>query len=161
MTDSSELKKELWLRVKSQTAGMMGLAGGSMHMRPMTPLLEKDSESVWFLTAPDNKLAQEGAKVHFTVQSPDERFYACVSGHLAASDDEKRLEQLWNVYASAFFEDGPQASEAVALELKPEEAEIWTIEANATQFAAEIASRSAFGGKDRPDLGTHDVVSLP
>lgn len=161
MTDTSELKKELWLRLKSQAAGMMGLEGSDMHMRPMTPLVEKDSESVWFLTAPDNKLAQEGAKVHFTVQSPDERFYACVSGPLAVSEDEEKLEQLWNVYASAFFEDGPHASDAVALELKPQEAEIWTIEANATQFAAEIASSSAFGGKDRPDLGSHKLVSLP
>lgn len=161
MSEVSDLKLELWLRLQNQTAGMMGIEGGNMHMRPMSPLFRKDSKSVWFLCAPDNKLAQDNAKVYFTVQSPDERFYACVTGTLAVSQDQEKLEEMWSVFASAFFEGGPKESNAILLELEPGEAEIWTVEAGGTQFAAEIVAHSAFGDTAKPNVGNHEVVSLP
>jgi len=163
MTDQTDLKQDLWKRLDDQTAGMMGIEGAGLHMRPMTPHADAARNTVWFLCASDNQLAQTGAesgRAYFTIQSPDERFYACLSGPITVSRDRDKLNELWSVFASAFFEGGPEDSSAVLLELTPEEAEIWTVEASGTQFAAEIA-RAAFGAKSRPDLGTHDVVALP
>ncbi|WP_306151767.1 pyridoxamine 5'-phosphate oxidase family protein [Roseovarius sp. MMSF_3281] len=161
MADIADLKREFWRRLEDQTAGMMGVEGTQMHMRPMTPYVDPEKNSVWFLCAPDNQLAQaeDTGKAHFTMQSPDEKFYACVSGRLDVSRDEKKLGELWNIFASAFFEGGPDDSDAILLEFKVEEAEVWTVEAGGMQFAAEIA-RSAFGDKDHPDLGTHEVIRL-
>jgi general stress protein 26 len=142
---------------------MMGIEGAGLHMRPMTPHADAARNSIWFLCAADNQLAQTGAetgRAQFTFQTPDERFYAWISGPVAVSRDRDKLNELWSVFASAFFEGGPEESDAVLLELTPQEAEIWTVEASGMQFAAEIA-RSAFGPKARPDLGTHEVVGLP
>jgi general stress protein 26 len=163
MADITDLKQELWQRIDDQSAGMLGLDGTPMHMRPMTPHSEKDRNTIWFLCAADNQLAQMdggSGKAHFTLQSPDEHFYACLRGTLKVSHDQEKLNTLWSVYASAFFEGGPEESDAILLEMIPEEAEIWTIEAGGVQFAIEIA-RSAYGDKSEPDLGTHDIVALP
>ncbi|MEQ9257704.1 MAG: pyridoxamine 5'-phosphate oxidase family protein [Roseovarius sp.] len=163
MTDKTDLKTELWQRLDDQRAGMMGIEGTGMHLRPMTPHAEPEANRIWFLCAADNTLAEkksETGRAHFTLQSPDERFYACVSGAVSVSEDSRKLNELWGVAAEAFFEGGPENSDAVLLELVPDEAEIWTVEASGTQFAAEIA-RAAAGPKARPDLGTHDVVALP
>lgn len=161
MTDTADLKRELWRRLEDQTAGMMGVDGAQMHMRPMTPYVDPEKNSVWFLCAPDNQLAQvDGTdKAQFTFQSPDEKFYACVSGSLDVSYDKGKLKDLWNIFASAFFEGSAEESDAILLEFQAEEAEVWTVEAGGLQFAAEIA-RSAFGDKSRPDLGTHEVFRL-
>ncbi|GAW35143.1 hypothetical protein RA2_02203 [Roseovarius sp. A-2] len=163
MANHNDLKQDLWKRLNDQTAGMMGIEGADMHMRPMTPHADAAHNKVWFLCASDNQLTKTGAesgRAHFTAQSPDERFYACISGPISVRRDLDKLNELWSVFASAFFEGGPEESSAVLLELRPEEAEIWTVEASGMQFAAEIA-RAAFGPRSRPDLGTHDVVALP
>lgn len=163
MTDKTDLKKELWQRLENQKAAMMGLEGTGMHLRPMTPHVEPEKNRIWFLCTADNQLAEKAggtARAHLTLQGTDERFYACVSGPLSVSQDSEKLNDLWSVFASAFLEGGPEDSGVVLLELQPDEAEIWTVDASGTQFAAEIA-RAAFGPKARPDLGTHDVVSLP
>lgn len=163
MTDTTDLKTELWQRLDDQSAGMLGLEDSAMHLRPMTPHIEEDSNKIWFLCAADNQLTQMdggSGKALFTVQSPDEHFYACIRGTLKVSHDKEKLNTLWSVFASAFFEGGPEESSAILLEMIPEEAEIWTIEAGGMQFAIEIA-RSAYGDKSQPDLGTHDIISLP
>jgi len=162
MADKTNLKHELWQRIDDQSAGMLGLEGTTMHMRPMTPHIDEARNTIWFLCASENQLAQmEGGsgKAHFTIQSADERFYACIRGTLRVSHDKDKLDTLWSVFASAFFEGGPEESDAILLELTPEDAEIWTVDVGKTHFAAEIA-RSAFGDKPQPDLGSHEMVSL-
>lgn len=159
----TDLKTTLWQRLNDQRAGMLGIDGTGMHMQPMTPYAEPDSNAVWFISAAESDLtrAAGGKTAHFAFQSPDERFYACISGTIRKSDDRGKLKELWGTIPEAFFEGhGPEEADAVLLQMTPDEAAVWTSETGRLEFAAEIA-RAAASDSARPDLGRHDVIALP
>ena len=159
----TDLKTKLWTRLDDQRAGMLGIDETGMHMQPMTPYAEPDTNTVWFVSAAGSELSRavRGDKARFACQSPDERFYACLSGRIEKSDDIDKLKELWGTIPEAFFEGhGPEDSDAVLLQMTPDEAAVWTSETGRLEFAAEI-SRAAASGTSRPDLGTHDVIALP
>ncbi len=92
----TDLKTTLWQRLDNQRAGMLGIDAAGMHMQPMTPYADRDRNSLWFISAADSDLteAAEGRQAHFAFQTPDERFYACVSGNIGKSDDGEKLKEL-------------------------------------------------------------------
>lgn len=163
MSDDTKLRETFWSRLSKQRAGMLGPRDdGKGHMQPMTPYADPEGRCIWFIAAADEALVQthaHGEHVHFTFQSPDEEFYACVRGTLEVSHDSEKLDELWNRVAAAWFPEGRDDPKVRLLKLTPKDAAVWTAEASAFTFGLEVL-RATVGSKDRPDVGEHAEITL-
>ncbi len=162
MTETTDLKTRLWKRLKNQRAGMLGLENNRLHMQPMTPYPDQAANRIYFIVSSDTELVgalPKADRACFTFQTPDESFYACITGPISISEDGEKLDELWSIVAAAFFEEGRDDPKVTLLEMVPENAAVWTTDADSFQFGVEIA-RAAAGEKDEPDLGRHEVLEL-
>jgi len=154
MTDT--LRKEFRERLDEINVGM--LAAGDARAVPMSHYLDKDADTVWFITANGTdlaKTAQTGAKAEYTVCSNNEKLHARIDGELQAVTDPAKLEELWNAIAGAWFEDGKRDDDVQLLRMKLTEAEVWVTRGSAA-FLYEIAKAQMTG--DKPDMGDHGTI---
>ncbi|WP_259992187.1 pyridoxamine 5'-phosphate oxidase family protein [Sulfitobacter sp. S190] len=122
MTDT--LKQKFWDRMDDTRTGM--LAATDAPAVPMTHYVDEEAGVLWFITAKGTDLgsgATGGAAAQYLVSSKDEHLYARIDGRLEAISDPRKLDELWNVFAAAWFEDGKRDEDVQLLRFAPAEAE--------------------------------------
>ncbi|MEX3014480.1 pyridoxamine 5'-phosphate oxidase family protein [Gymnodinialimonas hymeniacidonis] len=155
------LRTTLFDGLENERVGMLGVAGMPSHMQPMTHFFDRDGRTLHFITGRDTDLAQEigaGTEAHFCLMGSNGGFYACMSGKIAPNDDRAKLEELWSPAAGMWFDGGIDDPQVLLLSLALEEAQVWTVEANALQFGMEML-RGTLGEKT-PDVGDSGVIRL-
>ena len=88
-------------------AGMLATEGG--RAVPMSHYVERDANTLWFITANGTdlaKTAQTGAAAEYLISSASESLYARIDGTVQAVTDPQKLDDLWSAVAAAWFEDG-------------------------------------------------------
>ena len=80
-----------------------------------------------------------------------------INGKLELSDDNAKLDEVWNAVASSWFEGGERDPDVRLLKFTMSEAEVWTT-AGRIGFFYEIAKSKITGTK--PDTGDHFTVSF-
>ncbi len=113
---------------------------------------------MWFITASDSaadSTAKGGGETWFHVAHSKAHLYATVFGKLAVVNDSDKLDELWNAFAAAWFENGRDDSAVQLVKFTPHEAEIWSGDGGAS-FLYEIAKANITG--DTPDAGEHGRV---
>ncbi|MGJ8545034.1 MAG: pyridoxamine 5'-phosphate oxidase family protein [Sulfitobacter sp.] len=158
MLDSAqqEVQSEFWDSMEDIRAGM--LSAGSARAVPMTHYLDKDQNTLWFITAKGTELAiaaQDGAPAQYTVTSKDEGFYARIDGALQTVTDPAKLDEIWNRFAAAWFEDGKQDPDVQLLRMPLSSAETWET-GGSLSFLYEIAKANMSDSK--PDAGRHSKL---
>ena len=107
----SAAQRELWEKLEGLRPTMMTTVDedGSLRSRPMRTLGDTFDGSLWFFTADDAPKADELARnpqIGLSYAAPDKDLYVSVSGRAELVHDRARVEELWNVFAEAWFPDG-------------------------------------------------------
>lgn len=158
MTDNTE---KFWNRMDDVRAGMLGLADGG-KLVPMSPNLDDTPNEIWFITAQGTDLAQAVANgtraARFVVADGSAGLYAEVEGALSLSRDKAKLDEIWTIVASAWFEEGREDPDVRLMKFAPARAEVWTTGTSGVKFLYEVARANVSG--ENPDAGDHFSVTF-
>src|SRR5689334_18901170 len=106
MTDQPnpiDVERRLWDEIEKHNTVMLMLTAPQMqHAQPMTAFVEREGRTIWFYTRTDTDFAQAigaGGQAMFVFQQND--IQACLSGAVALSHDEARMEKYWNSVVAA------------------------------------------------------------
>ena len=126
---SKDLEKKFWMSLKSDMTMMLGLVGvEESHTRPMTAQLRGSEGPIWFFTSRDNTLVQNlrpAGRAIGTFASKDHDLFASVHGRLSLDNDPDLIDELWNPFVAAWYEEGRDDPELALLRFDPDRAEIW------------------------------------
>lgn len=144
-----------WDRIKAINAGMLA-AGESPRFMPMSHNADRKGRTLWFVAArgTDPVAAAEGGQVAaaYIVADASRGLYAHVNGTLALSDNRAKLDEIWNVVASSWFEGGKDDPDLRLLAFNITGAEVWTT-GSGVNFLFQVAKAQVTGAE--PDMGEH------
>jgi general stress protein 26 len=153
MTDPADVELRLWDEIEKHNTGMLMLTEPRLqHAQPMTAFVDREGRTVWFFTRTDTDLASAigaGGQAMFVYQRDD--LQACISGTVALSHDEARMERYWNSVVAAWYPEGKADPRLTLIRFEPEDAEVWTAKGGPVKFALEIAKANVTGRE--PDIG--------
>jgi general stress protein 26 len=123
-------QRELWDKVKSVRPAMMTTIDedGSLRSRPMWTLGDNFDGSLWFFTADDAPKAEELARnqhIGLSYAAPDKDLYVSVTGRAEVVDDRAKVDELWNVFAEAWFPDGKDDPHLALIRVDVDHAQYW------------------------------------
>lgn len=153
MTDTTEIKRDLWARMAKSPFLMVGLENGG-HSEPLTAQLDDDLvDTLYFFVGKDNRLAGGGkAMAQFVSKGHD--FFACISGTITRDNDFAMIERLWNTQVEAWFPGGKNDPNLTLLRFDIADAELWEADVS---LAGKL--KMLFGGTIRPEeAGSHAKV---
>ena len=155
MTDDAtpDNREEFWDRLEDCRTGMLEVEGKFV---PMTHNLEPEDGNIWFLTAKGTGMAAAaaaGAATRYIVCSDSESVYAAIEGSLSESNDRQKLDEVWSVMASAWYEEGKEDPDLVLVRMKPAAAEVWLGPESGVKFLFSMAKAKITG--EEPDFGSH------
>jgi general stress protein 26 len=131
VTESDDARQELWERLESVRPTMLttlDVDGTTLRSRPMWTQGDSFDGSLWFLAGDDSALASELAQspnVCLSYAAPDKDLYVSVSGRAELVDDRAKAEELWNVYAEAWFPGGVDDPNLKLIRVDVERAQYW------------------------------------
>lgn len=125
MTDEHKKLKEIIERF--DTAMLVTTSADDMiRARPMRIADASDDGEMWFLTSRDSTQADDiegDLRAAITLQG--DRSYASLSGMATVSHDRKKLAELWTPANRAWFPDGIDDPDLVAIRFVPLEGAYW------------------------------------
>jgi general stress protein 26 len=151
MSDTAELKQDLWKRMSSSPFIMIGLAGGQQHSEPLTAQLDKDQvDTLWFFIGRDNRLGGGGpAMAQYVSKGHD--FFACLSGSVRIDNDPAMIDKLWSAQVEAWFPGGKADPNLALLRFDIDDVEMWE-----TDMSLSGKLKMIFGGTIEPgEEGSH------
>lgn len=152
----------LWDHLEDARFVMLGSPDHQQHMQPMSPLVERDTETIWFYADTTSDLiratraADPSQLVHMNYADSD--FQTCIRGTLTEYNDRAKIDQHWSPMVSAWFENGKDDPKLTMLCFTPHHAALWESDINAITFAFEMAKGVL--GSERPDIGDRASVSF-
>tara|TARA_R110002096_G_scaffold29004_1_gene87600 strand:- start:19 stop:492 length:474 start_codon:yes stop_codon:yes gene_type:complete len=156
---SNDMKKEFWDRMEDVRAGMLGATNASAV--PMSHYVgDDDRTTMWFITAKDTdiaKAATTGADAQYMVSSKDESLYARIEGRISLSNDAEQLDDVWNGFASAWFEGDQNDPDVQLVRMDLKSAEVWMTDGS-VKFLYEIAKAQMTD--EKPDVGQHVTLTF-
>lgn len=130
---------------------------GSPHARPMA-LAGREGSAVWFISGRDSvKVDEVDGDRNTVVTVQDSRRWAAATGTATVVDDRARIEQLWSTPMQAWFPDGPEDTDVVAIRVELTDGEYWDVSGGRLlRFAAGIARSVVTGDSiDDDEEGDH------
>lgn len=109
---------------------MLAVLGGAepLEARPMTAA-KVDGDRVWILadrTTPWISVLAGGTSAHATLSDTRANTYVSLHGTLTVSGDRALIDELWSPPAGAFFENGKEDPNVVALVFEADGGSYWT-----------------------------------
>lgn len=153
---SDDLRTEFYDRLKKINTGMLEVEG---RFLPMSHSMIDGDPNLWFITAKGTAMADaaaKGAAARYVVSSDGKGLYAEVEGTLALSDDAAKLDEIWGIVASAWFEGGKSDPDLQLIRYTPQKAEVWVTTGGALGFLYQIGRAKITD--EKPDLGQHGTV---
>lgn len=147
-----------WDRIDDVRAGLLAPEGE--RPVPMAPQPDRKANALWFITAEGTAAhngAKGGGKASFQVADPKANLYATIEGTLTEVHDDRKLDEMWNVFAAAWFENGREDSKVRLVKFTPLHAEVWATE-KTVGYLYEIAKANLTD--DTPDGGEHGHVTF-
>ncbi len=154
---ATDLKDTFWKRLDDVQAGL--LSADSERPIPMAPQIDRDNKAIWFVTAKGSaadRASQSGGEGRFEVADPKAGLYAVIEGKLDQGSGDK-LDDVWNAFAAAWFEDGKDDEAVQLIKLTPHSAEVWATE-NSVSFLWEVAKSNVT--KETPSGGEHGRLAF-
>lgn len=123
--NADELRKKFWRALADSPFLFLELTGQSDTAVPMSPQLDKDAQSaIWFFTHTKSKFAALGP-VTATFQGKGHDMFARFNGSLVEETDPGRLDQFWNNFVEAWYDEGRNDPDLLFLRMELGDAEIW------------------------------------
>lgn len=134
-------------------------AADGPRARPMNAIMKPEEGAVWFLSEASSEKDQEARaepRVNL-VFSDGGQNHASVQGTATEVRDRETVKRLWNAGAQAWWPQGPDDPNIVAIRVDVDSAEIWDGDPSVVAFAkmgVAIATKSV------PDAGDHVKTTL-
>jgi general stress protein 26 len=127
--ESNEAIAKISHIAKSEVA-MFGThdANGTLQIRPMSTAGVDPNGTIWFMSrrsSAKNKEIAANAKVRLIYAVPARSEYLTVDGHAEITRDQKKLDELWNVFAKTWFHEGKDDPELTLLKVTPKAGYYW------------------------------------
>jgi general stress protein 26 len=120
----------------------------AMHTRPMGTSAIDDDGTFWFLSAEDSGKNREIAAnpiVQLVYSVPSKSAFLAVQGTAAILRDQKKIDQVWNPLAKAWFHEGKDDPRITLLRVRPMRGHYWDTKHNKMVALAEIALGALIG----------------
>lgn len=99
---------------------------GGLRARPMAQIPERETGTIWFITAKDSgKVDEIEANPEVCITIKDGSDYASVTGDAEVVEDMAKLKELWSKPVDAWFPNGPEGGQACLLRMTPKLGEYW------------------------------------
>ncbi len=132
--------------------------GNDMHGRPMSTIGKRDEGRVYLLTdknaSKDDEIERNGAVYLGYCKGPR---HLSVNGTADVSSDRALIKRLWNPGAQAFWPNGPDDPNVVAIIVTPHAAEYWD---GPTGIVAGVKLAFAIATGSTPDFGDNAKVAM-
>ena len=140
-------------------AMMVTHEGEKLRARPMAAYLDRDANTIFFLTdARRHKDDEIAANPHINLSFADagDMKFVSVSGTAVVSNDRAKIKELFNTPAKAWWDSAEDPNIRV-LKFTPEEAEYWDSPGTVISYVKMAAAAVT---NTRPDLGTNRKVAI-
>jgi general stress protein 26 len=128
--NEQDARAELWEKIEGIRPAMMTTVepDGSLRSRPMWTQGDEFDGSLWFFTgddAPKVDELEQNPHVGLSYAAPDKDLFVSVSGRAELVHDRRKIEELWNKFAEAWFPDGVDDPNLALLRIDVERAQYW------------------------------------
>jgi len=117
--------------------------------RPMTTQQVDEEGTIWFFSSSESEKnfeIKKDERVQLIFSKVSNSHYLSVSGIANISRDNKKIDELWNKLAEAWFKGGKTDPDLTVISVKPEEAYYWDTKNGKVISLIKIAV-SAVSGK--------------
>lgn len=127
---------------------------GEVRLTPMTVFADEKARAIWFITAKGTDLETASrvgpVSARLVVSSEDARLYGTIQGQAVQDTNRDKLDEIWNAFADAWFDEGKSDPDLRMIRMDVTEAEVWITEGTAKAMY-EFAKSKVTG--DRPQAG--------
>jgi len=102
--------------------------GDSIVSRPMSTQEVDDEGNLWFISNKEsikNLQIKRDSRVHLMYSNDSKHHYLSLSGYAELLDDKQKIEELWNPFINAWFEEGKNDPNVSVIKVVPEEGHYW------------------------------------
>jgi general stress protein 26 len=161
MANQEEIEKIAALVDKARVAHVTTVTtDGRLVSRPLAVTDRPFDGDLYFFTAdPSSKTDQVRAndQVNVALQVGSDGFLS-IAGTAEVSRDQQIIDELWNRYAEAWFENGRSDPAVALLRVHADSAEYWTIEDPKAVVLLKYAK--AMVTREQPDIAENRSVNL-
>lgn len=96
--------------------------------RPMASLDVDDDGNIWFMSNVESNKNDElksDDQVQLIYAKGGNSHFLSISGRAEVSQDQNKIDELWNFYAKAWFQEGKQDPDISVIKVIPEHAYYW------------------------------------
>ena len=133
--------------------------GDKLRARPMSAYVERDENTIYFLTDARRHKDEEIARnpgINLSFADAGSQTYVSLTGTASVTNDRARIKDLFSTAAKAWW-DSPDDPNIRVLKITPDDAEFWDSPGTVVSYVKMAAA--AISG-NRPEIGDHRKVSL-
>jgi general stress protein 26 len=157
--DKDAIDKVWRLMDKVKFCMLSTLEGEDVRARPMSAHVDRDANAIYFLTDVDSHKDADiarNASVGLAFADVSGQKYVSVSGRAEVSDDRRKIEELWSVWAKAWW-SGPHDARVRVLKVRPKDAHFWDSPGTVASYVRMLAAAVS---DVRPAVGESGTVRL-
>ncbi len=133
--------------------------GDKLRARPMSAYLERESNTIYFLTDArrhkDEEIARNPA-INLSFADASAQKYVSLTGNAVVSNDRAKIKELFTTTAKAWWESADDPNIRV-LKVTPDDAEYWDSPGTIVSYV-KMAAAAVTG--TRPDIGENRKISM-
>jgi general stress protein 26 len=159
----SEAMAKIWDLIRDVRVAMLTTSGrqGELRSRPMASQESGFDGDLWFLSHQQSGKVNEiehGSSVSLTYVNNDRHAYVALSGTAELSENREKINELWKPIDAAWFPQGKEGPDVIAIKVTIEEAEYWEAPGNALVRTYHLMKAIATQGKSQP--GEHKKIAI-
>jgi general stress protein 26 len=133
--------------------------GDKLRARPMAAHVDRDANTIYFLT--DSRRHKDGEiarnpNINLSFADASDQKYVSVTGTAAVSNDRAKIRELFSTPAKAWWDSAEDPNIRV-LKVSPDDAEFWDSPGTVISYV-KMAAAAVTG--TRPDIGTNRKVAI-
>jgi general stress protein 26 len=133
--------------------------GDKLRARPMSASLDRDANTIYFLTDARRHKDEEIAKnpgINLSFADAGDQKYVSVTGTAVVSNDRAKIKELFTTPAKAWWDSAEDPNIRV-LKITPDDAEFWDSPGTVISYV-KMAAAAVTG--TRPEIGDNRKVAL-
>jgi general stress protein 26 len=158
--DDARDRDRVWELMKKVGFAMLVTRDGEkLRARPMAAYVERDDDTIYFLTDARHHKDEEIARdpnVNLSFADAGSQKYVSLTGRAAVSNDRAKIKELFGTPAKAWWQSADDPNIRV-LKIAPDDAEFWDSPGTVVSYV-KMAAAAVTGS--RPDLGDNRKVAM-
>lgn len=158
----SEATTKIWDLIRDTKIAMLTTnSSEGLRSRPMATQELEFRGDLWFLSRQESGKVNEiehGSRVNLTYVNSEAHTYVSLSGRAELSKDRAKIHELWKPMHAAWFPQGKDDPEIMAIKVMVEEAEYWDAPSNALVRTYQLMKAIVTQGESK--VGEHEKLAL-